>query len=94
MKNEILLQNWYNADLKQLEIFYKNNCEKIIYINSIEYTINSICMNKNNVPTIELLNKNTKCIEYVCLSLLDKNYINYSSLSIENKTKLLIKLKC
>jgi len=89
------ISEWTRFDIER-NIFMANRempIGTIIDINGIKYEIRNYFLNySHNVPTVEIWsistdNKKHRKVEFVPLSIIWKNYVNYSAISKENKRK-------
>lgn len=79
---------WHAVDKAQLDEYEKEG-PKEITIGDIEYRIGKYFMEEEHgVPTLEIINKKTRSVHYVQLSLVWSVYQNYSALDNNGREEL------
>jgi len=84
---EVETNVWTAIDKAQLDEYEKNG-PKEITVGDIEYRISKYYMDDNEVPTLELVNKKTRSVHHVQLSLVWSGYQNYSMLDNNGREEL------
>jgi len=78
---------WKAVDQAQLDEYEKSG-PKELTIGDMEYKINKYWMNENDVPSLEVVNKDTNSVHYVQLALVWSGYVNWSALGPKEREEL------